>query len=155
VKGGARKRIPLYCSIYTHHQALNKIGNDVFASIVEFALSVLSVVIIFWGYILFRFASDNYTIILPFILGFLVAVCFSLLAALTLAVSCSSKSQHYCKLQQNPVHGNTKYDTRFWRSRKPITIRVGEQFSLETKDFVLQVFGNIILQNVTTLLVTF
>jgi len=147
--------VELHRSIYSCHQVFNIIANDVFSGIVEFALSTSCVLLIFGIYAFFKIATSSLKVLIPLILACLIVVFFALVCSLTLAVSCCLKSNEYCKFRQNPLRGTTKDDALFWKSRRHTTIRVGQHFSLETRDFVLRVFGDIILQNVVSLLVTF
>jgi len=151
----SRGRMALHRHIYTSHQVLNKLANDIFADIVEFTLWVSCVMLIIWIYMFFRFSSKSYAVIIPLIACCIIVTWVSLHSALTLAVSCSTNSREYFTHRKCPGKRRVKYDTLFWKSRKSTTIRFGHYFSLETKNFVLQVFGEIILQNVLSLLVTY
>jgi len=139
---------------YTAHQVLNKFANDVFANIVEFALYVAAILLTLAIYVVVRFYRNGYAV-LPLFLIFGSIICFSLVSCLVLASSCHSTSAHCCQVQKKCGSLNGKHDNMFWISRKPTSIRVGHQFSLRSKTYVLEVFGDTVLNTVIDLLVTF
>jgi len=49
----------------------------------------------------------------------------------------------------------TEMDKKFWISCRPIFIWIGNTFILETKGFVLKLFGGIVLESVINLLLMF
>jgi len=139
---------------YTAHQVFNKFANDVFAHLVEFALYVAATVLILAVYGVVRFYKNG-SVVLPLFLLFGAIICFSLISCLTLASSCHSTSNDCCQAQKKFGSLNGKHDDMFWLSRKPTSIRVGHHFSLRSKTYVLEVFGDIVLKSVCDLLVTF
>jgi len=47
------------------------------------------------------------------------------------------------------------YFQKFWRGMKPLKISVGSAFNFETKEFLLVIWGDIVLQRIIDLLLTF
>jgi len=140
--------------IYSAHQVCNKFCNDVFANVVEFALYVSTIFLTFIGYSMIRFYKDGYTII-PIMLLMGGITTFSLVSALILAASCHANSEGCCHVYKTFGKSLRKVDKIFWKSRKPTSVSVGKHFKLHSKSYVLEVFGNIVLQNLIDLLVMF
>lgn len=82
---------------------------------------------------------------------------FSLKSALTIAVSChtSSKECRYVGYTSISSTSNREYDKRFWKSRQLISMRVGTTSKLETRTYVVRLFGELIPNNLVNLLLTF
>jgi len=140
--------------IYSAHQVCNKFGNDVFADVVEFALYVSTIFLTFMIYSIVRFHKDGYTLV-PILLLMTGITTFSLVSALFLAASCHVNSRACCEAHKKFGRSLRKVDKMFWKSRKPTSVSVGKHFKLQSKTYVLVVFGNVVLTNVIDLLVMF
>jgi len=140
--------------IYSAHQVCNKFVNDVFADVVEFAMYVSTILLTFVIYIIVRFYKDGCTLV-PIMLLIGGIITFSLVSALILPASCHVNSGACCQANKKFGRSPRKVDKMFWKSRKPTSICVGKHFKLHSKMYVLKVFGNAVLTNVTDLLVIF
>ena len=138
--------------IYTSHQVMNKIANDVFSGSVMFALYLDMVVLIIATFIVIKLSYRNYLTLVIGTCAIIPIHVFAVKHALSFAASCYTNSEPCYTIGRA---GRRKESALFWKSRKPISIMVGDAFALETRTYVLVVFGDIILQNVISLLVTF
>jgi len=103
-------------------------------------------------YIIIRLVNASY--ILLRISSFIAARCIliTLSTGLCIAVSCNTTSSDCIKLGQCCQFGNVEYNSRLWKAMKPIAMRTGNRFYLETPQFLLDWFANIISQHVHLLL---
>jgi len=92
----------------------------------------------------------------PFTLVMLASVDLTILLmsfiAFSFWVKMSESSKNYCgsfKVRNKGV------DEAFLRSCRPIDINVGGLFTVSSKNFCLETFGNVILKNIIDLLLTF
>jgi len=68
-----------------------------------------------------------------------------------------------CLRSAGSQHNSTKYYTQFqnklhiatWKSYRSIAFWFGNMFSVKTREFILKLFGSVILESVVTLLITF
>jgi len=141
--------------IYSSHRIMNNLGNELFSSMVEFALNVASVVLIIGAYNIVRFSGSGYAISLAVMSVTFCMISCSLKFAIVLAVSCDTNSSACCTKGVNSLTNRNIENIKFWKAQTSIKIRVGEHFALQTKSYVLELFGLIILDNVISLLVTF
>jgi len=81
---------------------------------------------------------------------------YSLKVAMTLAISCHDNSTTCRELALEQIlPQNQLLNTLFWKAQRPVTIRVGSQFILDSNEYIVTIFGTIILNNVIDLLMTF
>jgi hypothetical protein len=89
-------------------------------------------------------------------LGILVSLAFTgLVFCLSMAVRVHHNSKAVLEILKTNPSAQTKYDQRFWRARRPISISAGNLFKIETPTFILSLFGEIILQNICNICLTF
>lgn len=139
---------------YASHQVLNKIANDVFKWVVEFALYAGCVVLIISSYALLTVTKNaSYASLSIIFCSCSISAFVSIKYSLELAISChicSDSFRKHCKTVDK-----SKYGKCFWNGRQPLTIHVGDHFRLETMQYILVVFGNIVLENLISLLIAF
>lgn len=145
----------LYRKIYVSHQLFDGKYNEVFSGIMEFAVYACTSVIILFSYITLRYKTESSLQFIVFSILFLSTL--SLKMALDLGVTCHTASQKCIVLNQtnSASSSNRKYNKRFWKSCQPVSLRVGNQFELETKTYTLRVFGEYVPNNLVTLLLAF
>jgi len=139
---------------YTQHQVMNKWANNIFSGIVEFVMYLSAFVLTLFLYGLFRLARNSYIIIQCIIVSLALIIFYFLKNSLLLAASCHIDSVECCTIGRWSIAGG-KIENRHWRACKPTSVSVGSHFALKSKNYVLQVFGKIIFENVVNLLVTF
>jgi len=150
VEGNAEKHRMTYVVL----EVINSFANNVFASAVAFALYATAVILVAYLYAVFKFTKLSF--LLLEILLVTVCVLFALIykAAMTLAVSCHTTSRDCCMRGLYQIKAS-KETRKFWKSRRPTSIYVGRHFVFDTNEYVLNLFGNIILHSVIDLLLTF
>lgn len=144
----------LHRMTYMSHQIFSIRYNEVFSGITEFAIYSCTATITLYAYIIIRFkahSSMQFIIACVLIMGTL-----TMKECLTYAVGCHINSEDCMFLgKENTVVSNREYNKQFWKSRRPVSFRVGNQFRIETKTYILRVFGEIIPDNLVNLLLTF
>jgi len=139
---------------YVVHEVMNSFANDVFASAVAFALYATAAFLVAYLYAVFKFTMLSFVLLE----SLLVTVCvfFALMykAAMTLAVSCHTTSRDCCMRGLYQIKAS-KETRKLWKSRRPTSICVGRHFVFDTNEYILNLFGNIILNSVIDLLLTF
>ena len=148
--------------VYMCHQVINKHANSIFSDVVELAMYLADLVLIAFLFCIFKFAkngSKTYAGMLYAMLCACFIISFILKSTLKLAVSCHINSTNLCGAEIERIgkmNSNQRaYKLRFWKSRRAVTICVGQHFKLDTPSYVLTVFGDIVLQNVINLILTF
>jgi len=139
-------------SIYASHQILSSFTNTVLADIAEFALYSATALFIVGTYSLIRIKMP---VILLFGTAAFIIISISLKSALELAVTSFQQSEACRRVGKSIWNRDRKYNVRFWKSRLPLSIPIGYHFKLETKQYILHLFGCIIFENIISLLLTF
>jgi len=127
------------------------------AGIVESTVYASEVVLIFFTYGIIKFSQNeasDYMLMICILVAGNVIISLALKAALSLGICCHLNSVSLCKVALDNAYGRKTYNYRFWKSRRPITVRVGDQFLLNANGYVLTV-GKIVTENVIDLLLTF
>lgn len=144
----------LYLTTYTYHQLFNTKVNKLTATIVGFGLYLNIALIILYSYLLIRFVEVVTG--LPFALSILIMAVLTLNMLLASAISCHINSNHCCVLGRTGMpRSNRMYSRRLWKSRSPVSVRVGTQFKLETNTYILHVFGVYIPDSLVNILLCF
>jgi len=140
--------------VYTYHQLFATKANTICATATWFGIYLSIAVITFFTYLLIRYASVvslQLIVVCVVVMGTLI-----LKLALTAAISCHISSNACCVFGRTSTHSsNLKYIQRLWKSRQKISICIGNQYKLETKSYVLHVFGTYIPDNLVNLLLAF
>jgi len=142
--------------IYVGHQLANAIEGAVFSDIVAFGMYGSAMLIICFTFGAFKFANASFAVLTSLFIMANIILGFSLKAAMTLAISCHTTSEACCGLGLEQIGSqNTVLTKMFWKSQRPVSIRVGNHFILDSNEYILTIFGTIILENVINLLLTF
>jgi len=155
VEPSNKRRAHQHRWIYSSLQVMNIFATITCSGIVEYSLHVVSVVLIIDIYMIIRFASISYVIVLAINISAFIIVSCALKFVLILAVSCRLNSAACCVKGKTSQTNRDILNLKFWKAQRPLSIRVGEHFTLDSKNYVLHVIGRIILENVIELLVTF
>lgn len=140
--------------IYVCHQIFSINFNEVFAGITKYGIYLCTVTVTLYSYIIIRFNTGS--LVQFIIVSILVMSILSLKAVLSLTASFHINSKECIFLNQTSLAtSNRGYKNRFWKSRRPVLLSAGSQFQLETKTFVLLIFGDIIPNNLVNLLLAF
>jgi len=139
-------------STYTAFGVMNNSVQNMFSGIVAFTIYTACSVIIVVTYTMFKFTSSDYAPMQAIGACTIIITAFSLKAALVLAIYTNINSKDCCDVGRT---ARRKEEGLYWKAQKPISARVGDQFKLETMDYILVVFGDIILKNIVDLLVAF
>jgi len=130
------------------NQVFNKFANDVIADVLEFSLFV-SVIVLILG--IFRFSG----VIVPLFasVGSIIGIVH--IPGLGPAVTCHFTSDQVCQMHKQTLKPQGRYERLFWKSRKPLTMRVDRHFALKSKHYVVEKYGDVVLKTAIDLLVTF
>lgn len=139
--------------IYAAHQILHTMANATYPFAVEFGIDLGVVVAIFCSYVAITSPPKLLFKYIPCVLGAMDV--YLLRTALLSAIKCHIWSKECCQIGVLRIAPNRKFNQRFWKSRQTISIIVGQEFKLETKYYVMVVFGDIIPTNVINLLIAF
>jgi hypothetical protein len=139
--------------MYSYHQVLSRYGNATFRTIVGASIFTGSVVLILCFYGLIKFHHEFFNVLM--LGGFEICVFIGSEFCLRMSIRIYYHSEAFLKGAQNNPSVQGKYDHIVWRSRRPISISVGNLFEIETKNFLLRLFGEVILQNICSLSLTF
>jgi len=142
--------------IYVTHQIANAFGNDLFSELVQFGLYAATTLLICFIFGAFKFTVGTFVVITAVSIVASIVLAISLKAAMTLAISCHTHSRLCCEwgLEQLGPQNNL-LNKLFWKSQRPLSIRIGGQFILDSHEYIITIFGTIVLQKVIDLLLTF
>ena len=142
-------------AVYRSHQVFSKFANQAFKYIVMFAYIVGSFILISLGFLLIRFGHS-----MPFIFSMFDLILFQFLVVFIVCLvnlarrfPTLSTEWYFSYLEHNFYE--TKLDRLFWNSCQPIVIQVGDFCTISTGEFILKMMGNVVLDNMVTLLLTF
>jgi len=139
---------------YRGHEVMNQFANKMFGVVVAVAYILAACVVITCLFCLIRFTSSLPILFLLWILAAFVVVSGILVLLITKAVQIRvlSKSS-FTSFQRFDLNQNR--ETRlFWKSCRPLRINVGSFGSIESHEFLLILFGDIVLNNTVTLLLS-
>ena len=139
--------------LYLCHQVYDRHYNQICRGVFGASFFCISVVIISASFALIKFQNDIMSFSLLIATWFCCVVLFKYNLRLSLNLHRNSKNIISSALR-NP-NAQTKYNRRFWKSRNPIYVWVGQLFSLETPSFELYLFGTVIFNSVVNLLLIF
>jgi len=136
--------------IYQVQQIFNKHFNSVLRQFTCYSLSLDTGLIIVSIYTLIQ-NND------PFLIPLLLSIIPGIVLVTEFSIS------QMCKLQELSLRcratglnrNQIKVDTLYWKSCRPIVIWAGGLFCYEHREFVLKLFGSIILESVINMLITF
>jgi len=141
---------------YVSQQVINASGNDLFSDLVQFGIYAAATLLICFIFAAFKFSDASFAILIMLLLVATTIVAYCLKAAMTLAISCHVNSIACRELALEQIlPQNQLLNTLFWKAQRPITIRVGSQFMLDSNEYIVTIFGTIIFNKVIDLLMTF
>jgi len=142
--------------IYVAHQIANGFGNYLFSDLVQFGIYEAATLLICFIFGAFKFADATFAVLTVLFIVASIIVAFSLKAAMTLAISCHTNSKACRELGREELGTQNKLLNKlFWKSQRPLSIRVGSQFILDSNEYIATIFGTVVLQKVIDLLLTF
>lgn len=128
-------------------------ANTTFPFVVEFVIDIAIILAVFCSCVAI---TSPPILLFKYIACVLAAMDMYLLRATLLSgIQCHTWSKECCCIGATRLAPKRMYNQRYWKSRQPISVRVGGEFKLETTNYVLIVFGDIIATNVINLLVAF
>jgi len=139
---------------YRSHQILNKLAQAVSIELVAGAYIVGSGILITSIYSLIRYHSvlGPMFIIVLVVLALMVTVIIVVLV--TRAIYIREESEKVYMAFQG-IHTNSKIDALFWKSCRPVKIKVGSVGSIETHEFLIIMFESVVLNAIVNLLLNF
>lgn len=143
----------MYHTSYMAHQILQNMVKHISAAQTEFSINCSMFIIILCLYVLVTLPTQISIQFLVFLSTIMTT--YSLRTALRASISCHLNSKECCRIGSTTMTTNRIYNKTFWDSRQAISIAVGQEFKLETQNYILRVFGEIIPDSLTTLLLTF
>jgi len=140
---------------YMQLQVLSHVYNETFGVMFKFLLYNMVVAIIAFTYLLIRSA-----IVMPFIL--VVAMVLADMCAIILAYYIFSLvtdvhilSKALLKIMLSQCKDRCSVEAKFWKGIKPLSIGAGRMCAFETKEFLLVIWGDIIIATLIDLLIAF
>jgi len=139
---------------YRSHQILNNIAMEFSPLLVVGAYCVGSSIMITGIFCLIRYHS----IIDPlFILVLIVLVVIVIVMALILVIKVirvREESEEICLAFQN-LPAQSKADFRFWKSCRPVSMKVGSFGTVESHEFIITLLQSVVLDTTINLLLNF
>ena len=102
------------------------------------------------------FNSADYPLILLF--GVVVADIVAVVAGdfiFTLATGAHILSKELINISAKVSRGISQYDTKFWSGMTPLRVEVGNVCTFETKEFLLFIWGQVVILNIINLLIAY
>jgi len=133
---------------------MNQLANQMFSTAVAITILEGICVIITFSFCLVRFMTTLPSLVLLcIIIGFTVvtgSTIFLVKKAINIRILSEAALVSFQKIDFKQNQANA----RFWKSCLPLKMKVGPFGSMETHEFLLILFGNIILNNTVTLLIS-
>jgi len=139
---------------YRGHQVMNIFANQLFSTYVAFSICIGACVVITCSFCLIRFTSTLPTFFILWVFNVAVGLTGILVYNITNAIYIRLLSQMALNSFQIVDLNRSREQYRFWKSCRPLEIRIGPLGSIETHEFLLILFADIILNNIVALLLS-
>jgi len=141
-------------SKYMRLRILKEVFRETYGNLFTIVICSMLAAIIISGYLMVN-STDR-----PLILEFMIAcgiLCSTLLLyyILLLATRLNIQSKEFLKLNIGRRYGLSNFDRKFWSAMTPLKIGAGIVCSFETKEFLLTIWGKIIIIKIIDLLIAF
>jgi len=139
---------------YRSHQILNKLAQDVSTAIVAGGYLIGSGILITSSYCLIRYHSviDPLFLLVLIVLALLVTLVIVLLVIRAINIREQSE-QVYLGFQD--LVPCSKSDSKFWKSCRPIKMKVGFVGSIESHEYLIILFEAVVIRTTINLLLNF
>ena len=137
------------------HQVMGAFITDLGEEIFEFAYIVAVGLIVTLLFCLIKFHSDLHPLVLFCMLFIVLVVIFILINILSMAIQLKESSEDFYTSFERFDLTHSRADARFWKYCRPIRLKLGSFGYVETKYFLLILFGPVILDSLCSLVLTF
>jgi len=132
---------------------MNQFAVQIFSHMVAAAYLMGASVLISCSYCLIRFAATLNPFVLLWMLVVILFTAVSTVLLVTKAIRIRILSEaSYTSFQK--LDFSNLINDRFWKSCRPLKIRVGSFGSIETHEYILILFGDVVLKTMVTLLLS-
>jgi len=133
---------------------MNKFANQMFSGVVAIAYFQGACVLITVSFSLLRFMKTLPSFVLLCMIIAFVGITGTIIFLVKKAISIKTLSEASLTAFQKFDFKLNQANALFWKTCLPLKIKVGTFGSIETEEFLLIFFGNIILDNTVTLLIS-
>ena len=141
--------------LYRSHQLIGELVFDLAKDLVECGYMMVVLLIVTLLFCLIKFHSVLHPLVLFCMLFFVATVIILLKVLLSMAVHLREFSEGFYTSFERFDLTHSRADIRFWKSCRPIKLKMGNFGYVETKNFLLILFGPVILDSLCSLVLTF
>jgi len=141
---------------YMRVRVLSQSYNEAFSFIFSVIYTQILIVCIFFTYLMFNFHHLPIGVLLAVLSA--VVWCFSIMSFLLEQLTAShilSKKLITTGKQLYPHVGYRTYHSTFWKGMRPLKIQVGQYFSFESREFLLVIWGEVVISTIIDMMIAF
>jgi len=153
--GFTMKSKRLYQKQFRNWQVFLCLLNELYASVALVSQMVMCINVISYIFCIIKLRNRWNIFGLAILFNFLIDTLGMNSILLQFIIECSNNSSG-CRrsFEQNDL-GRSKYDILFWKSCPRLKIQMGQLFTVESKEFLMKLYGNVLLETCVDLLLTF
>jgi len=145
----------LYQEQFRYWQVFLCLVNASFASIALVSYLSMCIIVVTQVFCIIKLRNQLNIFLIAFLCNVLINALGMNRALMKLVISCSNNSSG-CRrsFEQNDL-SRSKHDLMFWKSCPRLEIRVGQLFTIQSKGFLLKMYGDVMLGTSIDLLLAF